>query len=87
MPCCPWKAPATAAPVSPEGAAELGKGYAAFTQGELRDGVVRSAAGEPRDEPDYMAALLRLKKTLTPEQADYIGVDIDGPFKGEFYRY
>ena len=25
--------------------------------------------------------------TLTPEQADYIGVDIDGPYKPEHYRY
>ncbi len=24
---------------------------------------------------------------LTPEQADYIGVEVDGPFKGENYRY
>ncbi|MCH7728845.1 MAG: adenosylhomocysteinase, partial [Planctomycetes bacterium] len=24
---------------------------------------------------------------LTPEQADYIGVDVDGPFKPEYYRY
>jgi adenosylhomocysteinase len=24
---------------------------------------------------------------LTKEQADYIGVDVDGPYKGENYRY
>jgi len=24
---------------------------------------------------------------LTPKQADYIGVSIDGPFKPEHYRY
>jgi adenosylhomocysteinase len=25
--------------------------------------------------------------TLTPEQADYIGVSADGPYKPEHYRY
>jgi adenosylhomocysteinase len=25
--------------------------------------------------------------TLTKEQADYIGVDINGPYKAEHYRY
>jgi adenosylhomocysteinase len=25
--------------------------------------------------------------TLTKEQADYIGVDVDGPYKPEHYRY
>jgi adenosylhomocysteinase len=25
--------------------------------------------------------------TLTPEQADYIGVPVDGPYKAEHYRY
>ena len=29
---------------------------------------------------------VRLSK-LTPEQADYIGVPVDGPFKPEYYRY
>jgi adenosylhomocysteinase len=24
---------------------------------------------------------------LTPEQADYIGVPVDGPYKAEHYRY
>ena len=24
---------------------------------------------------------------LTPEQADYIGVKVEGPYKGEMYRY
>ena len=24
---------------------------------------------------------------LTPEQADYIGVEVDGPYKPEHYRY
>ena len=24
---------------------------------------------------------------MTPEQADYIGVDLDGPYKPEHYRY
>ncbi|HCB33847.1 MAG TPA: adenosylhomocysteinase, partial [Acidimicrobiaceae bacterium] len=28
----------------------------------------------------------RLTK-LTPEQAGYMGVDVDGPFKPEHYRY
>lgn len=26
-------------------------------------------------------------ETLTPEQAEYIGVEIDGPYKPEYYRY
>jgi len=25
--------------------------------------------------------------TLTPKQADYIGVPVEGPYKAEFYRY
>ncbi|MDH6250428.1 adenosylhomocysteinase [Chryseobacterium sp. H1D6B] len=42
---------------------------------------------------DEKVAALHLKKlsveleTLTPEQADYIGVDVKGPFKPEYYRY
>ena len=24
---------------------------------------------------------------LTPEQADYIGVQVEGPYKAEMYRY
>ena len=24
---------------------------------------------------------------LTPEQADYIGIDPDGPYKPDYYRY
>ncbi|MYL02965.1 MAG: adenosylhomocysteinase, partial [Acidimicrobiaceae bacterium] len=24
---------------------------------------------------------------LTPQQADYIGVDVDGPYKPDHYRY
>jgi adenosylhomocysteinase len=42
---------------------------------------------------DEMVASMHLKKIgvqltrLTQEQADYIGVDIDGPFKPEYYRY
>jgi adenosylhomocysteinase len=42
---------------------------------------------------DEMVAMMHLKKIgvqltrLTQEQADYIGVDIDGPFKPEYYRY
>jgi adenosylhomocysteinase len=42
---------------------------------------------------DEKVAALHLKKlsveleTLTPEQADYIGVDAKGPFKPEYYRY
>ena len=37
--------------------------------------------------------MLHLKKvgatltTLTQEQAQYIGVTVDGPFKPEYYRY
>jgi adenosylhomocysteinase len=42
---------------------------------------------------DEKVARLHLKKigahlsTLTKEQADYIGVDVDGPYKPEYYRY
>jgi adenosylhomocysteinase len=38
-------------------------------------------------------AALHLKKlgveleTLSPEQAKYIGVEVEGPFKPEYYRY
>ncbi len=42
---------------------------------------------------DEQVARLHLQKlgveltTLTPEQADYIGVPVDGPYKPDFYRY
>jgi len=42
---------------------------------------------------DEKVAMLHLKKIganltrLSPEQAKYIGVDIDGPFKPDYYRY
>ncbi len=42
---------------------------------------------------DEMVASMHLKKIgvqltrLTREQAEYIGVDLDGPFKPEYYRY
>ncbi len=42
---------------------------------------------------DEKVALLHLKKiganltTLTKEQADYIGVNVEGPYKPEYYRY
>ncbi|MCS4301290.1 MULTISPECIES: adenosylhomocysteinase [Chryseobacterium] len=42
---------------------------------------------------DEKVAALHLKKlsveleTLSPEQAEYIGVDVKGPFKPEYYRY
>ena len=42
---------------------------------------------------DEMVARLHLKKigvhltTLSQEQAEYIGVDVDGPYKPEYYRY
>ncbi|HFQ90868.1 MAG TPA: adenosylhomocysteinase, partial [Desulfobulbus sp.] len=42
---------------------------------------------------DEKVARLHLKKigahltTLTPEQAEYIGVDVDGPYKPDYYRY
>ncbi len=44
-------------------------------------------------ELDEMVARLHLKKigvnltTLTQEQAEYIGVDVNGPYKPEYYRY
>ena len=48
-----------------------------------------------RDQPELHGGLLRLhlekigvKLTkLTPEQAAYIGVSVDGPYKAEHYRY
>ena len=42
---------------------------------------------------DEMVAMLHLAKlgveleTLTPEQAEYIGVPVEGPFKPDYYRY
>jgi adenosylhomocysteinase len=42
---------------------------------------------------DEKVAMLHLEKVgaklskLTKEQADYIGVEVEGPFKGELYRY
>ena len=42
---------------------------------------------------DEKVAMLHLKKIganltkLTPEQAKYISVDVDGPFKPDYYRY
>ncbi len=42
---------------------------------------------------DEEVARLHLEKigvkltTLTPKQADYIGVDVEGPYKAETYRY
>jgi adenosylhomocysteinase len=42
---------------------------------------------------DEKVAKLHLAKigveltTLTPEQAKYIGVEVNGPFKQEYYRY
>jgi adenosylhomocysteinase len=42
---------------------------------------------------DEMVARLHLSKigveldTLSTEQADYIGVKVEGPFKPEYYRY
>lgn len=33
---------------------------------------------------DYLGVKLT---TLTPEQAEYLGVCVEGPYKGEFYRY
>jgi adenosylhomocysteinase len=42
---------------------------------------------------DEMVAMLHLGKlgaeleTLTPEQAEYIGVPVNGPFKPDYYRY
>lgn len=42
---------------------------------------------------DEEVARLHLEKLgvkltkLTPKQAEYIGVDIDGPYKPDFYRY
>ena len=42
---------------------------------------------------DEKVAMLHLAKVgakltkLTPEQATYIGMSVDGPFKPEWYRY
>ena len=35
----------------------------------------------------HLPALGAELTTLTKEQADYIGVAVDGPFKGDTYRY
>ena len=35
----------------------------------------------------HLAKLGAHLSKLTPEQAEYIGVDVDGPYKGDFYRY
>ena len=42
---------------------------------------------------DEKVAMLHLEKlgaqleTLTPEQAEYIGVTVEGPYKPDYYRY
>jgi adenosylhomocysteinase len=42
---------------------------------------------------DEKVAMLHLKKVgahlsrLTPAQAKYIGVDVEGPYKPDYYRY
>jgi adenosylhomocysteinase len=42
---------------------------------------------------DEKVAMLHLEKlgveleTLSPDQAKYIGVEVKGPFKPEYYRY
>ncbi|WP_374363065.1 adenosylhomocysteinase, partial [Cloacibacterium sp.] len=42
---------------------------------------------------DEKVAMLHLKKigveleTLSPDQAKYIGVEVEGPYKPEYYRY
>ena len=41
---------------------------------------------------DEKAAKLHLKigvelETLRPDQAEYIGVKVEGPYKPEYYRY
>ena len=46
--CFALSVPAFAAPVSPEVAADLAKGYAAYTGGALLDGRVAAPAGAPR---------------------------------------
>ena len=43
------------------------------------------AVGEPREEPDYADAALRLMRTLTPGQADQLSLLLDG--FGELVRY
>jgi len=35
----------------------------------------------------HLARLGAELETLRPEQADYIGVKVEGPFKPEYYRY
>ena len=35
----------------------------------------------------HLAALGVSLTTLTPEQAKYLGVGVEGPFKSDFYRY
>ncbi|HIU18254.1 MAG TPA: adenosylhomocysteinase, partial [Candidatus Avidesulfovibrio excrementigallinarum] len=35
----------------------------------------------------HLARIGAKLSTLTQEQADYIGVPVEGPFKPEYYRY
>jgi adenosylhomocysteinase len=35
----------------------------------------------------HLARLGATLTTLTPDQADYIGVSVDGPYKPDYYRY
>ena len=61
--------------------------------GNAIDPIVRYARGSILRSTDEEVARLHLEKigvkltTLTQEQADYIGVPVDGPFKPEHYRY
>ena len=42
---------------------------------------------DPDDRERIIAHLDAHLSKLTPEQAEYIGVDVDGPYKADNYRY
>ena len=54
-------------------------------------GTVRASYGEISGRVDRLARVLGKLgvelTTLTPEQATYLGISVDGPFKPDHYRY
>ena len=49
--------------------------------------LAANAAGNPQDVKNYLDKLRAKLTKLTKQQADYIGVPIEGPFKADHYRY
>ena len=70
----------------------FGRGEESDFQGGLEELLLTGEVCLPKIL-DEMVARLHLAKigakltTLSQKQADYIGVDISGPFKPEYYRY